>query len=300
VYRVGVLRPGARPAQASDITLSGFSQALRDLGYAEDRNLVIVYRFAEGRTERLSALAQSLLQESVDVIVAVGIAAARAAAQATTTLPIILFGNADPVAAGLVSNLARPGANLTGILIAPDGTLAPKRLEMLRAVVPQATRIALLAPDDPAFENQLQESLKAATATGLPMSPVVVRSFDYAKAFETIVAQRSDALVVGAHQYFTRDRQRIIALAAQHRLPAIYEWGEQVHDGGLMSYGTSLLGRYRRVALQVDRVMNGASAGDLPIELPEGLHLVINLRTAAALKLAIPQSLLLRADEVIR
>jgi len=275
-------------------------QTLQELDYVEGRNLVVLYRFADGKTDRLGGLAHELLRESADVVIAVGLGAARAAKDATATVPIIFFGNADPVAAGLVTNLARPGGNLTGILIAPEGTLAPKRLEMLRSVVPNATRLALLSPDDPAFEPQLKESLGAAAAMGLPMSPVMVRGADFATAFDAIAAQRADALVVGAHQYFTRDRKRIIALAAQHRLPAIYEWGEQVRDGGLMSYGTSLYDRYRRVALYADRVMNGTSAGELPIELPEKLHLVINLRTARALGLTVPQSLLLRADEVLQ
>ena len=299
-YRVGVLRLSRKPELPSDFALTAIPQSLRELGYVEGRNLAVLYRFAEGRTGRLAGLAQELVRERVDAIVAVGLSATQAAMATTTVIPIILFGNTDPVAVGLVSNLARPGGNLTGILIAPEGTLAIKRLELLKLVVPASSRIALLASDDPGFENQLQETLRAAGELGLALTSVVVRGGDYASAFDAIAAQRADALIVGSHQNFMRDRHHIIALASRHRLPAMYEWSEQVRDGGLMSYGANLFERYQRVALQINRVMNGVPAGELPIEQPSTLGLVINLRTARALGITIPPSVQLRADEVIQ
>jgi ABC-type uncharacterized transport system substrate-binding protein len=237
----------------------------------------------------------------VEVLVAVGSAAIRAAQEATPTLPIVLFGNFDPVAAGLVASLARPGGNITGVVIAPDGTLAGKKLELLKEAVPRATRIVFLAwGDDPSYRPQLQEAQKAASSLGVTLVVVEVRGGDYDRAFTSIVAEHPEALFVSASTYFSRDRKRIIELAAKHRLPAIYEWREHVADGGLMAYGSSLSGLYRRVAAYIDRIFKGAKPGDLPIEQPTKFELVINLRTAKALGITIPQSILLRADEVIQ
>jgi putative ABC transport system substrate-binding protein len=294
VVRVGVLRP-TRPA---DLVANGLPRALLELGYVEGQNLNLETRYAEGRLDRLPALARELVAQRVDVIVAVGAAAVRAAKAATTTVPIVLFGNFDPVATGLVADLARPGGNVTGVLIAPNGTLAAKKLELLREAVPRATRIGLLAPDDPNFRLQGQEVRQAAVALGIDLVVVEVRGGDYERAFATLAAARPAALFVGAHTAFAADRLRVIELAARYRLPAIYEWPEQVEDGGLMSYGGSLSAAYRRVAAYVDRIVKGAVPGDLPIEQPTKLELAINLRTARALGLALPPALLLRADRV--
>ena len=214
-------------------------------------------------------------------------------------VPIVMYGNFDPLALGLVSSLARPGGNVTGVLIAPDGTLAGKRLELLKAAVPAARRIALLVPDDESIRLQVQETRAAARQLGIELPVVEVRGADYASAFASIARERVAALVVGSHQYFVRDRAQIIALAAQYKLPAMYEWREQVSDGGLMTYSTSLSGLYQRVASYVDRILKGSRPGDLPVEQPTRFELVINLKTAKALGLTIPQSLLLRAEEVI-
>ncbi len=300
MYRVGILRPGEPALSPSDLPATGIQRALRELGYVEGRNLGVEQRYAGGDPKRLPALAGELVQAKVDVIVAVGALSVRAAKEATTTLPIVMYGNFDPVALGLVANLARPGGNVTGTLIAPDGTLAGKRLELLKAAVPQATRIGLLVPEDPLIRYQVQETQQAASLLGIDLIVVELRGGDYPGAFATLAAERPGALVVASHQYFVRDRRQIIELAAKHRLPAMYEWREQVADGGLMTYSTSLYGAHQRVAAYVDRILKGAKPGDLPIERPMKFEFVINLKTAKALGLTIPQSLLLRADEVIR
>jgi putative ABC transport system substrate-binding protein len=278
------------------------SSYLGELGYVEGRNLVVVTRFAEERADRLPGLARELAQQKPDVIVAIGTSAIQAGKIATTTIPIVFLNNGDPVELGLVASLARPGANVTGILIAPGGTLAGKKLELLKEMAPRATRIALLTPDDPGagLKMQVQEVRKSAAVLGVELSVVEVRGGDYAKAFAAIGATRSTALFVGAHSRFLRDRNKIIELAASHRLPAVYEWPQQVKDGGLMSYGASDTETYRRVAVYVDRIFKGAAPGELPIEQPSKLLLVINLKTAKAMGLSIPQALLLRADEVIQ
>jgi putative ABC transport system substrate-binding protein len=299
VFRVGVLRPGAPPHDVGDIQATGLPKALGELGYAEGRNLVFETRYARNDPSRLETLARAFADERFDVVVAVGLLAARAIKKVAPSVPVVMYGNFDPLALGLVKSLSRPGGNLTGILIAPDGTLAAKRLQLLKEAVPQATRIGLLAPADESFALQLQETRKAARDLGVVLPVVTVGDSDYAGAFAAIARERATALVVGAHQYFVRDRQHIVDLAAAQRLPTIWEWREQVADGGLMSYSTSLYGLLQRVAAYVDRILKGASAGDLPLERPTKFDLVINLKTARMLGLTLPQSLLLRADEVI-
>jgi putative ABC transport system substrate-binding protein len=299
VVRIGVLRPSARATSPNEPQHVGLRDSLREMGYVEGRNLVVEERFADGQLQRLPALARELVDAGVDVIVAVGAPAAKAVREAAQHVPVVFFGNFDPIALGLVKDLARPAGNMTGILIAPDGTLAGKRLELLKAAVPQATRIGLLLPDEDTVREQRHETRKAAIALGVQLIDVTVKRADYAAAFATLVGERVAALVVGAHNYFVADRQLIIALAAKHRLPAIYEWREQVLDGGLMAYSTSLAGQYRRIASYVDRILKGAKPAELPVDRPYRFELVINVKTAKAIGLAIPQSLLLRADEVI-
>ena len=300
MQRVGILRPGAPPLSPVDPQTAGFPRAMRELGYVEGRNLTVEIRYAQGDLQRLPALARSFVDDRFDVVVAVGSPAARAMRQASSTLPIVVYGNFDPLALGLVGSLARPGGNLTAVLMAPDGTLAGKRLQLLKEVVPQATRIGLLAPDDPAVRLQVQETQQAAKALRIELPVAVVRDGDYTAAFDDLVRLRVAALVVASHQYFVRDRAAIIELAEQHKLPAMYEWREQVADGGLMTYSTSLYGIHQRVAAYVDRILKGANPGEMPVERPTKFELVINLKTAKALGLALPQPLLLRADEVIQ
>jgi putative tryptophan/tyrosine transport system substrate-binding protein len=297
--RIGVLRPGARPPE-DDVQIAGLTAALRTLGHVVGRSIVIEHRFAEGQLERLPMLARDLLNQGAEVIVAVGSSAALAMREATPSIPIIMFANVDPVALGIVDRLGRPLGNVTGVLIAPNGTLAAKRLWLLREAVPQATRFALLAPEaDPSFALQVRETSDAAVAAGLALTVVNDHRGDYRKSFDEMVAAGAQGLVVGAHQFFVRDRRAIIDLAGSHRLPAIYEWAEQVRDGGLMSYGASLNERYQRVAIYIDRLLKGAKASDLPFEQPAALQTVLNLKTAGAMGLRIPDSLIARADEVI-
>ena len=298
VYRVGVLRATPRPP----VLGTSLPKALGELGYVEGRNLILEQRWAEGDVGRLPALARELLTAKVDVIIAVGAAAVRACKDASTTLPIVLFGNLDPVALGLVPSLARPGGNVTGLVFAPDGTLAGKQLELLKSAVPRATRIAFLAPvaANPANLPQVQETRDAAAVLGVELGVVGLQGGDYAQAFAAIMVQRPHALFVAAAPRFMTDRKQIIELAAKHRLPAIYEFREHVVEGGLMTYSTSNYGLNQRLASYVDRILKGAKPGDLPIERPTRFELVINLKTAKALGLTIPQSLLLRADEVIQ
>ena len=293
VYRLGILHP-THQARTEEIRT-----ALRDLGYVEGQNLVVVGRYAEGKLDRLPKMARELVQLRVDVVYAVGSAAIRAAKDATTTIPIVMYGGVDPVAAGFVASLARPGGNVTGVLILPGSTLAGKKLELLQEAVPGIARIALLAPDDPTFPPQLRETQKAAVTLGVKLVLGEVRESNYDRAFATMAVQRPEALLVASHPTFMSDRKRIIDLARKYRLPAIYEWPEQVKDGGLMSYGSTQSALFQRAATYIDRIFKGAKPGDLPVEQPTKFDLVINLKTAKALGLTIPPSLLQRADRVI-
>jgi putative ABC transport system substrate-binding protein len=209
-----------------------------------------------------------------------------------------MWGNFDPVAEGFVTSLARPEGNVTGVLIAAEGTLAAKRLELLKGAVPRATRIATLF-HEAVLQTQVRETERAAASLGVTLVAAVVRGGDYERAFAAMAAERPAALFVAGSTFFFRDRKQIIELAAKHRLPAIYEWPEQAEEGGLMAYGSSLPEGYRRLAAYVDRVLKGAKPGDLPVEQPTNYELIINLKTAKALGLAISKSLLQRADRVI-
>jgi putative tryptophan/tyrosine transport system substrate-binding protein len=294
--RLGILRPSA-PAQ--DVP-SALLDALREAGYTLDSNLVIERRYASGQSARLPELARELVAAKVDVLVCVGPAAADAGRRATSTIPIIMFGNFDPVALGLVANLARPEANVTGVLISADGTLAGKRIELLRELVPKATRVAMLATADPGFRGQVDETRAAARALGVGLEVVEVQGGDYAAAFARMADRRAEALVVGASTFFMADRKSIIALAAQHRLPAVYEWPEQVREGGLLAYGTNLDQLYARIGTYADLLVRGRKPAELPVEQPATYRLALNLRTARSLGLVVPRSLMLRADEVIQ
>jgi putative ABC transport system substrate-binding protein len=295
VYRLGILR-STSPSAEIDVQIP---LALRALGYVEGRNLLVEYRHARGKAEALPILALELVQHRLDLICTVGLAATRAAKEATSSIPIVMFGAGDPVAEGLVSSLARPGGNVTGVLLAAGGTLTAKRLELLKELVPQAARIALLVPHDPSAQGQVQQAQIAAPSLGSELVVVEVHDDDYEGAFATIRAKSCDALIVASSTYFVRDRLKIIDRAATHRLPAIYESPEHAQSGGLMAYGTSTSALERRRALYIDRIFKGAKPGDLPIEQPTTFKLVINLRTAKALGIAVPQSLKLRADEVM-
>ena len=234
VYRVGVLRPTLAPP-----TLDPFSaevvlpKAFARMGYLEGRNFHLDYRYADGDPRRLPAIARDLVQQRVDVIVAVSPSGVRAAMEATTTIPIVFFGNYDPVAAGFVQSLARPGRNVTGVLIAPEGTLGAKKLELLKAAVPSARRVAVLESEDPASGRlQMPELQRAATTLGLDLPLITLRNRDIGDAFQRIVATKPDALFVMAETYFMLGRKPVIAQTLQHRLASMWEWREQVQASG--------------------------------------------------------------------
>lgn len=301
VFRVGILRPTA-PPRVIDVTSMEMvlPKALAELGYVEGRNLAVHARYAAGDLARLPELARSLVAADVNVIVAVTVAAVRAAMQATTTIPIVIWGNFDPVAQGFVKSFSRPGGNVTGVLISADGTLAAKKLELLKEVAPGGRRITVLGPEDPAtLQSQLPELERVAPALGVDLAVVTVRNRDYARAFAEIAATRPSSVFVAATTYFLFDRKPIIELALQQRLPTIWEWREQVVDGGFMAYGTSLAARLRLIAVFVDRILRGTKPGDIPIEQPTKFELTFNITTARAIGVAIPRALLLRADEVV-
>jgi putative ABC transport system substrate-binding protein len=297
VYRVGILIPGAH-APSDRATISFLvPAALRELGYVEGQNLLVERRYAGGKPDRLPTLARELVQLRVDVIVAVSNEAIKAAKDVTKTIPIVMIGG-SVVAQGFVASLAQPGGNVTGVAIT-ETTLAAKRLELLKEAVPRATRIALLATVEEFQKPQLQEAEEAAAPLGITLVVVEVRSADYRGAFDRVVSERAQALLVFSSPLLHRDRSRIIELAAKHRLPAMYQWREHTEEGGLMSFGSNLTGLSRRMATYVDRILKGARPAELAVEQPTVYELVINLKTAKALGLTIPPSLLLRADQVI-
>jgi putative ABC transport system substrate-binding protein len=267
----------------------------------EGRNLHLEHRYSNGDAGLLQANARDLVQQRVDVIVPVSPSGVRAAMEATTTIPIVFFANQDPVASGFVQSLARPGRNVTGVLIAPDGTLGAKKLELLKAAVPSARRVAVLESEDPAAGRiQMPELQQAATTLGIDLPLISLRNRDVGEAFQRIVATRPDALFVMADTYFMINRRPIIAQTLQRRLASMWEWREQVQDGGLMSYGSSVVSRWEQVASCVDRILKGAKPGETPVDMPTNLGLALNLATAKSIGLEIPQSVVLRADEVIR
>jgi putative ABC transport system substrate-binding protein len=281
-----------------------FLQGLRDLGHVEGRTLLIEYRDAEGRTERLPALAAELVALKVDVIVpTAGTLGTLAAKRATTTLPVVFPAVGDPVAEGIVSSLARPGGNITGLaVVSPE--LIVKSVEMLKQAVPGARRLALLLKPDAAPESAMKERVKAAEVAaqrlGMKLQVVPMKDQeDFERAFSDMTKARADALSVPVTPLFDAHRQRLVGLAARYRLPAVYTFRSSVEAGGLMSYGPDLLDLFRRAAGYVDKILKGARPGDLPIEQPTKFELVINLKTAKALGLTIPPSLLQRADQVI-
>ncbi len=280
-----------------------FIQGLRDLGYVEGRNLVIEYRSPEGKPERLPALAAELVALKVDVIVAAGTPQPLAAKQATRTIPIVFAGASDPVASGLVTSLARPGGNVTGLsLLLPE--LVGKTLEQLKQAIPGVNRVAVLW--QPGLGERTEKDLlkgaeAAGRALGVRLQFVEARGpADFDRAFSDMTKARSDALTVLGSNMFLIERRRLVALAAKNRLPAVYPLREWVDVGGLMAYGANLADLFRRAATYVDKILKGAKPADLPVEQPTKFELVINLKTAKALGLTIPPSLLQRADEVIQ
>src|SRR5262245_65890886 len=281
-----------------------FRQGLRDLGYVEGGNLVIEYRDAEGKPEQLAAGAAELVALNVDVIVAPGTLAGLAAKRATATIPIVVPTIGNPVADGLVKSLARPGGNVTG-LANLTGDLIGKCMQLLKEAVPGATRVAVLTHPGSATATTDKDYATRAQAAGrsLGFAAQLIdarRPVDLDRAFAEIARWRANALVVMPYATLLAERTRIVALAAKQRLPAVYGFREYVVAGGLMSYGVDLADQFRRSAAYVDRILQGAKPADLPVEQPTKFELVINLKTAKALGLTIPQSILVRADEIIQ
>jgi putative ABC transport system substrate-binding protein len=305
VYRIGRLSSGNPPA-GPDPSMEAFRQGLRDLGYVEGRNLILESRYAEGSEERLRELAVELVRLSVEVIVAPGTAAIRAAQHATRTIPIVMAGSYDPVVEGFVTSLARPGGHITGLSFL-QAELPEKRLELLKEMVPQRTRIAVLwNPAGPGLHASRQPLLHnlatAARALELHLHVVELRRADELdSAFAAMSRAGAEALIVIEDALLIGPlRGRIADLAVKHRLPATCDWRHSVAAGCLMAYGPSQPDTYRRAATYVDKILKGAKPADLPVEQPTTFEFVINLKTAQALGLTIPPTLLFRADEVIR
>ena len=279
----------------------GFRRGLRELGYVDGRNITMEWRWSEGRMDRQPALALELVQLRVDVIVASGTQGVRAAKQATSTIPIVMAVSAYPDKLGLVESLARPGGNVTGLSnVAPE--LMAKRFQLLKEVSPTVSRVAVLRNSgSPAEQLAFPEVLAGASVAGLEIESIDVRTpDDYAAAFATVTGSRADALYATGSPANFKNRQLIADFALKNRLPSTYEERLFVESGGLLSYAPSFTDLFQRAATYVDKILKGAKPADLPVQQPTKFELVINLKTAKALGLTIPQSVLLRADEVIQ
>src|SRR5215468_11182990 len=297
--RVGVLASSTEANFGPNVTV--FREALRAAGWVEGRNLILHVRYAGEQYARLPELATELVQLEVDVLVSLGTPATLAAHRATTTIPIVMESLSDVIGSGLVSNLARPGGNVTGVSgFAPE--LSGKRLELIREMLPRAERIAVLANRaNPATAPVLRATESAAQKIRMKLRVLDIRQpADLGPAFETMRRERMDALILAADPMLFTERPTIVQLATRYRVPAVYEYRQFPESGGLLSYGPLFRERFQRMAMYVDRILRGARPGDLPIEQPTTFELVVNLKAAGALGLTMPPSLLRRADEVIR
>ena len=300
IYRVGFLSPTSASDAGNPGRLGALQEGLRELGYTEGQSIVIESRWAEGKYERLSSLATELVRLKVDVIVTYAPPAIQAAKQATATIPIVMAGVIDPVATGLVTSLARPGGNVTGLsLMAPE--LVGKQMEILKEVVRMVSRVALLGnPANAGNAPQVRYAQDAARTSEVRLQTVEARgSGDIERAFAAMTRERAGAVIVLVDAMLVDHRSRIADLAAKHRLPSVYGLRDHAEAGGLLVYGGRDRDRFRRAATYVDKILKGAKPGDLAIEQPATFELVVNLKTAKALGLTIPQSLLQRADQVI-
>jgi len=294
--RIGMLTTAFDPHPGFE----AFRQGLRALGYVEGQSIALESRYAEGHFERLPALAAELVRLKVDLIFAEGVLAVRAAQHASGTIPIVFTIGTDPVGLGLVASLARPGGNTTGVSF-NEPELMGKRLELLKEAVPGVTHVAYLWNATPASARALQETERAAHASGVQLHPVEVREpYPFDEAFATMVEAHADALITKPSAVFFGRRAQIVDLAARTRLPGLFPEREFAEAGGLMAYVPNFPALFRRAATYVDKILKGAQPADLPVERPMKFELVINLKTAKALGLTIPPTLLFQADEVIR
>ena len=288
VWRIGFLSAQSRQAQSESIAI--FLRAMRNHGYVEGKHFVMEWRFAEGKLDRLPALSAELVQSKADVIVAVSSFCVEAARKATTTIPIVMTGAGDPVASGFVASLAHPGGNMTGISNV-SVVVSSKYLELLNAAVPKLTRVAVLInpshPNHPAVLKQIQEGGKAIGATVVPFE--ASNSAQIEQAFLAIGRDKAGAMIVPSDSVFSSHMRQIVALGAKYRLPTMYATRRGAEEGGLMSYHPHPAEMYERPAAMVDKILKGAKPADIPVELPTRFDLVVNLRTAKALGLTIPQ-----------
>jgi len=300
MYRIGYILTAT--ADEQEHLGKALDEGLRELGYAEGRNLVFERRFAGGKQERLPALAAELVRLNVDVIVTGSNPVITAVKQATATIPVVMAVSRDPVGSGFIASLARPGGNITGLTNDPAPEILGKNLELFKEAVPKASRVALLwNPVPPGAETYKKAAESAARKLGVTLQGVEVRGRDELEgAFAAMVRERADGLMVLPDPVTFTARSQVVLLAAKHRLPAVYWQREFVDLGGLMSYGSNLAHQFRRAAVYVDKILKGAKPGDLPVEQAAKFELVINQKTAKALGLTIGQSLLNRADEIIR
>jgi ABC-type uncharacterized transport system substrate-binding protein len=299
VHRVGIIFTSA-PNEA-DHLVKALNERLRELGYVEGRNITFERRFAEGRLERLRTLAEELVRLKVDLIVTGSNPVIAAVKQATATIPVVMGVSRDPVRAGFIVSLARPGRNITGLANDPAPEIQSKNLELLKEAVPRVSRVALLwNPADPGADTYRNVVENAARRLGVVCQAIEVRARqDYEGAFAAMARERVNGVVVLQDPVMLSARSQIVLLAARHQLPAVYAQSEFVEVGGLMSYGVNIAQQFRRAAGYIDKILKGAKPGDLPVEQPTKIELAINLKTAKALNLTIPPSLLARADQVI-
>ncbi len=300
VYRIGFIVTSA-PAEVAHLT-KALDEGLRELGYVEGRNIVFERRFADGKPDRLPALAAELVRLKVDVIVTGANPVIAAVKQATATIPVVIAVSRDPVGAGFVASLARPGGNITGLANDPAPEILGKNLELLKEAVPGVSRVALLwnpAPPGAGTYRNVVES--AARKLGVTFQSVEVRGRnEFEAGFAAMVRERADGVVVAGDPVIFGPRSQVVLLAARNRLPAVYPQREFAEAGGLMSYGPNVAHQFRRAATYVDKILKGAKPGDVPVEQATRFEFIINLKTAKALGLTIPQSVLIRADEVVQ
>jgi len=300
VYRIGFIDAGTLSTNRH--FLDAFRQGLREVGYIEGQNITVEDRWADGRSERFPALLEELIRQHVDVIVQASTPGAVAAKGATSTDPVVFFGVSDPVGLGLVASLGRPGGNMTGLALGVEDGMAGKWVELLKETVPHLTRIGVLwNPEARGLERRVTEVATGAARLGLTLHELPVHSVDELEgALAVAVKAHAGGVIVISDPFTVRQRLRIVQLAVQTRLPAVYGFGEFARAGGLLAYGPSVADLARRAAAYVDKILKGAKPGDLPVEQPTRFELVVNLKTAKTLGRTIPQSVLILADEVIR